>query len=136
MKNLAITLIIVFSLALITCKKEPPTIRFKNLTGATWVSDSLLANGADASGPGQILEKFKGELNFYANGTGNFGQYSGTWTLAYDDTQIILTTDSLPVPITTQIVELSSISLKVTTDYPNDIVPTEPIKIRMTFKSK
>ncbi len=136
MKNLIIALIFITGLILFSCTKETPTQRYNWLTGVSWQSDSLLANGQDASDPGELLEKFKGEVNFNKDGTGVFGVYAGTWTLAYDDTQILIKADSLPMRLTTKIVELSATALKITTEYPNLIVPTEPIQIRMTFNSK
>ena len=46
-----------------SCSKDTTSERFKLLTGPVWTTESLLANGIDASGPGQILEKFKGDAN-------------------------------------------------------------------------
>lgn len=136
MKNLVLSIMLVSCLNLVSCKKETTSERYNFLTGVSWLSDSLLANGEEAGGEGQLLEKFKGEANFYKNGTGVFGTYTGTWTLAYDDTQILIKADSIAIRLTTQIVELTATSLKITTEYPNLILPDEPIKIRMTFNSK
>jgi hypothetical protein len=136
MKNILITFIILSSLALYSCTKEDPSERFKLLTGPTWLTDSLLANGVDASDPGELLAKFKGEAKFNKNGTGVFGIYPGNWELAYSDTQIIISSDSIQIPLTTQIVELTTTSLKITTAYPNVFNPSDPIKIRMTFNPK
>lgn len=136
MKNLALSILLVSFLILLSCNKDDPSERYKLLTGVSWLSDSLMANGEEAGGEGQLLEKFKGEANFYKNGTGIFGDYKGTWTLAYDDTQILIKADSIAIRLTTQIIELSASSLKITTEYPNLILPDEPIMIRMTFKSK
>jgi hypothetical protein len=136
MKNIVYSLIILSGLIFYNCAKEQPSERFKLLTAPTWVSDSLLANGADASGPGGILEKFKGEVKFNKDGTGVFGIYTGNWQLIYDDTEINISTDSLPLPINAKIVELTTASLKITTAYPNVINPGDPIKIRMTFNPK
>jgi hypothetical protein len=129
MKKLVILMTILISFILFTCKKDDISQRFKLLTGPVWVSDSLLANGIDASDPGEVLEKFKGEAQFNTDGTGVFGIYTGTWKFAYDETEIIINSDSLQIPITAQVVELTKISLKITTGYPG-------IKIRMTFKTK
>ena len=136
MKNLAILLIISGFVYFASCKKETQSEQFKLLTGTTWISDSLLVNGADASGPGGFLEKFKGEAKFNEDGTGYFGIYTGTWRFSFEETQIVITADDLPLPLTTKIVELTQISLKVTTSYPNVINPSAPINIRMTFKAK
>jgi len=135
MKNLVLLIIISGFLLVSSCNKDSESERFKLLTTPTWASDSLLADGIDASGPGGILKNFKGEAKFNQDGTGNFGIYEGKWRFAYDETQIVIETDSLPIPLTTQIAELTSASLKITTSYPN-IVTGIPIKIRMTFKAK
>jgi hypothetical protein len=136
MKNLVVLLIISVCLYSASCKKDTQSEAFNLLTGPTWVSDSLLANKVDASGPTGLLKNFKGEAKFNADGTGNFGLYKGTWRFAYAETQLVITSDSLPVPLTTKIAELTKISLKVTTSYPNLANPTSPINLRLTFKAK
>ena len=136
MKNLALLLIVSACIYFTSCKKESDSAYFKFLTGPVWVSDSLLANKVDASGPTGLLKNFKGEAKFNTDGTGNFGIYKGTWRFAYDETQIVITADSLAIPLTTKIAELTAISLKVTTSYPNLINPSAPTNIRMTFKAK
>jgi hypothetical protein len=136
MKNLFLTLLLVGGIVMISCKKETTTQRFDYLTGVTWVSDSLLANGEDASEPGEILAKFKGEIIFNEDGTGVFGVYTGTWTFAYNETQILIDSDSLPLRLTTQIVELTASSLKITTEYPDLTNSSNTIYIRMTFNPK
>jgi hypothetical protein len=122
-------------MAFFACNKNSESERFKLLTGPTWGSDSLLANGVDASGPNGVLKNFKGDAKFNEDGTGNFGIYKGTWRFAYDETQIVIETDSLPIPLTTKIAELNTASLKITTSYPN-ITTGVTINIRMTFKAK
>ena len=123
-------------LLITACKEETQSESFKLLTTPIWVSDSLLANGVDASGPGQMLENFKGEAKFNEDMTGYFGVYTGTWRFAFDETQIVITTASLPIPLTTIIAELTKTSLKITTSYPDPVNPTTPVNIRMTFKAK
>jgi hypothetical protein len=135
MKNLALLLILTGCIFCTSCKKDSQSESFKLLTGPTWASDSLLADGKDASGPGGMLENFKGEAKFKADGTGYFGIYIGIWRFAFNETEIIITTDYLP-PLTTEIAELTKVSLKVTTSYPNLLNPTAPIRIRMTFKAR
>jgi len=134
MKNLTLLLIIAGCFYFSSCKKDSQSERFKLLTGPVWVSDSLLANGVDASGPDEFLENFNGEVKFNVDGTGKFGNYIGTWSLIYDETYIKITADSLPVPgpLNVKIAELTDISLKITTGYPT--IP--PTIIRMTFKAK
>jgi hypothetical protein len=134
MKNLALLLILTGCFYISSCKKDSQSEQFKLLTGPTWASDSLLANGADAGGTDGMLKNFKGEAKFNADGTGNFGIYTGTWRFVYNETQIVISTDSLPLPLTTKIAELTKISLKITTSYPN--IAGVPTKIRMTFKAK
>lgn len=136
MKNLALLLIISGCFYITSCKNDSQSESFKFLTGTTWTSDSLLANGIDASGPLGMLKDFKGEAKFNVDGTGNFGIYTGSWRFAFNETQLIITTDALPLPLTTKIAELTKTSLKVTTSFPNSINPVTPINIRMTFKAK
>jgi len=134
MKNLAILLLISGCVYFSACKKEIQSEKFILLTGSVWQSDSLLANGIDASGSGGFLENFKGEAKFNEDGTGTFGSYTGTWSFLYEETYIKITAESLPVPgpLNVEIAELTGNSLKITTSYPT--VP--PITIRMTFKPK
>jgi hypothetical protein len=136
MKNIALLLIISGCLYFSSCKKDSQSEQFKLLTGSVWVSDSLLANGEDASGTGGMLEDFKGEVTFKEDLTGSFGIYTGTWRFTYDETQIVITTESLPLPVTARIAELTKTSLKITTSFPNLLNPAAPINIRMTFKAK
>lgn len=136
MKNLALLLCIAGCVYFSSCKKDTQSEAFKLLTGSVWVSDSLLANGFDASVPGGLLEDFKGEALFNEDYTGSFGSYTGTWRFSFDETQIVITTPDLPVPLTAQIVELTNNSLKITTVFPNLVNPNSPINIRMTFKAK
>ena len=106
------------------------------LTAVVWKADSFLANGADASGPGQLLEKFKGEARFNKDYTGTFGKYSGTWWLSGNETQITIKSDSLLLPLTSNIVELIPSSFKITTAVPNPEDLSAQIKIRMTLIPK
>lgn len=116
------------------CNKNTESDNFKLLTGPTWRSDSLLVNGLDASGPAGLLENFKGDAKFNADGTGHFGSYAGTWRFASNETQLVIVADSLPFPLTTKIAELTKSSLKVNTSFPNQLNPTNPLKLRLTFK--
>lgn len=135
MKNL--TLLLLFSACIIfACRKDEKSEKFLLLTGHPWVSDSLLMNGVDASGPGQQLEKFKGNIEFREDGTGYFGQYTGTWRFSFNETQLVIDSDSLSVPLAALIDELTGVSLKINTSFPNLIDPQNPFDIRMTFKPK
>jgi hypothetical protein len=136
MKNLALLFIISGCFIVFACKKETTSENFRLLTGPVWASDSLLAEGVDVSKPGQLLAKFVGDIKFREDGTGYFGQYTGTWRFSYNETELVISADSLPVPtLTTNIVELTTKSLKVTTSYPSSN-QSNPFDIRMTFKAK
>ena len=110
MKKIALLLVIAGCFLIYSCNKDSQSEASKLLTGPVWASDSLLANGVDASfQPDGMLKNFKGEVKFNADGTGNFGNYTGTWRFAYNETQIVITTDSLPLPLTSKIAELTKI---------------------------
>jgi hypothetical protein len=134
MKNIVLFLAICLCFQIFSCKNETQSERFKLLTGPIWASDSLLVNGVDAGGPGGMLEKFSGDIKFNEDYTGYFGDYTGTWRFAFDETQIVISSDSLPIPLTAVIAELNTTSLKITTSY--QIPPSDPINIRMTFLAK
>jgi hypothetical protein len=114
------------------CSKDEKSEKFKLLTGHVWTTDSLLVNGIDASDPGEQLYKFKGDARFKEDGTGQFGKFPGTWRFAFDETQLVIDSDSLPFPLSTVLRELNATSLKITTNYPTN----PPIYVRMTFKPK
>jgi hypothetical protein len=137
MKNLLILLILTAVSVIFSCKKEddePILTPYELLTTRIWASDSLLANGEDASGPGQMLETFRGNAIFNTDGTGVLGNYDATWTLSVDNTEITILTVDPPMEIITVIRELTKESLKITTAVPDPNNPNEFIEIRMTFK--
>jgi hypothetical protein len=136
MKNLTLLIFIAGCLVFFACKKDTKSERFLLLTGPTWTSDSLLYNGLDASNPGGQLVKFKGDAKFREDGTGFFGQYIGTWRFTFNETELVIESDSLQVALTANIAELTKTSLKITTSYPNLANPSDPIDIRMTFMAK
>lgn len=136
MKNSAIFLLIMGFVWLASCEKDKDSENYKNLTGITWRSDSLLVNGVDASGPAGLLSDFRGDVKFNEDGTGTFGNYQGKWSFVLNETQLIITSDSLPLPITAAIRELTKTSLKLTTSFPNPQNLTSSLNIRMTFKPK
>jgi hypothetical protein len=131
MKNLAFIIIATISILGFSCsKKDNTSERFKLLTTPVWTADSLLANGADASQPGGLLANLKGDAKFNQDGTGTFGNYTGSWELSSDEKILTLRSSALPVPmVATTIVELTSKSLKVTTSLLT-------VEYRMTFKAK
>lgn len=112
------------------------TERLDLLTAHVWQSDQLLVNDVDASGPGQMLEAFKGEARFNRDGTGTFGSYTGTWNFAQNQTQLVIQSPSLDFPLITNIVELTATSLVITTSIPNPEAPQQPFNIRMSFIPK
>ena len=57
------------------------------------------------------------------------GKFNGTWRLTANETQIVISSDSLFFPLTVRIAELTQVSLKITTSYSST-------NIRMTFKAK
>lgn len=128
--------LIVFLCLAASCKKDNESERFVLLTTPVWSSDSLLADGQDAGGPGGVLENFKGDAKFRKDGTGYFGKYTGTWRFSSDETQLIISSDSLPIPVSANIAELTKVSLKITTIYPTSASPKGFFDIRMTFKAK
>jgi len=132
MKNIVPWLLITVLVCATSCK-EKTSERFDLLTSHAWTSDSLLADGVDASGVGELLEKFKGDIVFRVDGSGTFGQYTGTWMFVDNQTNLVIESPELAAALTTHIVELTSTSLKVTFTY----TTLEGNKnIRMTFKPK
>jgi hypothetical protein len=134
MKNPALLIIIICCFQIFSCSKSSQSDKFNLLTGPVWVSDSLLLNGVDAGGPGGLLANFKGDAKFNTDYTGYFGKYTGTWRFAFNETQLVIESDSLPIPLTAIIAELNSTSLKITTSFP--VTQGQPVNLRMTFKAK
>ncbi|MFN2314281.1 MAG: hypothetical protein ABR531_07465 [Bacteroidales bacterium] len=132
MKRHLLLFTLVMTIIVSSCNKENVSDRFTLLTSHTWTSDSLLANGVDASDPGEMLALFKGDADFNEDGTGTFGQYSGTWMFTDNETNVAIISPELSFALTTHIVELTKTSLKVTFSFPSQ----PPTNIRMTFKPK
>ena len=101
MKNLLLLIIVASLVSLSACSKEESSDRFDLITAHIWRTDSLLAGGVDARGTGKLLEKFAGDIKFNEDGTGYFGQYTGTWRFVYDETSIVLESPELPVSVGT-----------------------------------
>lgn len=136
MRNIALFLIISLCIAVSSCK-EKESERFRFLTEPTWVAVSLLANGADATGPDGLLEGFVGDAKFNADGTGTFGSYSGTWMFDVTEEKLIISSPSLPISVTLNIIELTSTSLKLQGSLPDlQNLAGPPIDIQMTFRPK
>lgn len=136
MKKLSLLLIIAAGLLTFACKKDKKSERFILLTTTFWTSDSLKANGEDAGDPGEFLANFNGDAEFYEDGTGYFGVYTGDWRFNTTETEITIVTNEMPLPIICKIVELTSASLKITTVVPDPINTSETVNVRMTFKPK
>ena len=138
MKKLAFSLFTATLFLLFACGKDDNghSERFNYLTTPVWESDSLLVNGQDAGGEGQMLADFEGDAKFNTDGTGYFGSYTGTWAFAQNETQLLISSPDLGGQLTTNIVLLNATDLKVTTIFPNFANPEEPYHIRMTFKAK
>lgn len=135
MKKLLLFLFSLSALGYISCKEEEPVLTpYELLTTRIWASDSLLANGVDASGPGEMLETFKGNAIFNTDGSGVLGNYNATWTLSVDNTEITIITVEPAMEIITTIRELTKTSLKITTAVADINNPGQFIEIRMTFK--
>jgi hypothetical protein len=133
MRNIVMWLLLAGLVIAVACSKDKTSERFALLTSHAWTSDSLLADGIDASDPGELLEKFKGDIVFNKDGTGTFGQYTGTWMFVDNETNLSISSPELTFTLTTHIAELTKTSLKVTFLYPT----LEGTKnIRMTFKPK
>lgn len=137
MKKLLKSVFLVSIIFFLSCSSEDEVSeRFKLLTSPTWESVDLLVDGEDASGEGQLLEKFKGDAKFYEDGTGYFGEYQGTWGFANKETELVIYTPELGFYLTTIIDELTSASLKISTEFPVIANPGETLSINMTFRVK
>lgn len=131
-----VTVLLIFAAVMLaSCKKnEEVSERFRLLTSHTWTSDSLLVDGIDASG--SLLANFNGDAKFNADHSGTFGTYSGTWQFEANETRLTITSQALTSVIIAEIKELTEVSLKITTVFPNLLNPSQPLSIRMTFKPK
>ncbi len=131
-----IFLLLVTGIFWFSCSEEMDvnSERFILLTAHIWEADSLMANGEEAGGSGGMLEGFTGDTQFYEDGTGYLGIYEGTWFFSNLENDITIDSDSLPIPITATIVELTEESFKITTSFPSLYLP--PVDIRMTFIAK
>lgn len=121
------------------CEKEKENEQSSGtnlLTSHVWISDSLLADGNEAGGQGDILYGFSGETKFNEDGTGYVGIYEGTWDLSKDGAVLTIDSDSLPAVVSAVVKELTESSLKITTTFPSQTLPIHLYQIRMTFIPK
>jgi hypothetical protein len=138
MKKSFLLIITIAAFVIAACDKEDePSDRFRYLTQTLWAADSLLVNGVDASGAGALLEDFNGTVDFREDGTGTFGEFEGTWRFQQNETELLITSDSLTMlpmnTLYTSIEELLANSLKVTATFPNPTDQTNPFRLRLTF---
>ena len=136
MKKQAVLFCMITGLLIIACSKEVTSERFRLLTTPVWASDSILANGAEPAGTWVFLKRFSGEAKFNEDFTGYFGKFKGQWRMNQDETEITIITDSLPLPIVTDIILLTSRDLKIDTSVTYPLNHDESADIRMTFKAK
>lgn len=136
-KSVLFFVIVAVAFVFVSCTKEEVTTDNLNLlTSHIWTADSLLADGVDEGGEGGLLEMFNGDTKFNDDGTGYVGEIVGNWQFSDNETAIAISSDSLPLPITTHIVELTVQSLKLTTSFPIQESPPVFADVRMTFKPK
>ena len=136
MKNLIGLSLVTAYLLLSGCSKDDESERFKLLTTPVWTSESILANGVEPAGSWVFLKQFSGDAKFNKDGTGSFGSYTGQWRFNEDETEITIITSTVPLPIITDIVVLTSQSLRITTTINNPLNPSESADVSMTFKAK
>ncbi len=134
MKRIFVLIAVLSTFCCLSCNKEEElSEKFIFLTTPTWQSVDLLVDGEDASGEGQALEKFMGEAKFHKDGTGYFGEYTGTWGFNNNETELVILAQEIGFPLTTVIDELTATSLKISTIFPST---PEPLNINMTFTAK
>ena len=121
-----------------SCSKKDDSERFKLLTGHIWESSELLVDGVDESGAGMLLEEFVGDAEFKTDGTGTFGQYTGTWSFSNNETKITISSPSLMngIPVTLNIEELTSAVFKMSTTLAIKLDLQNPNLIELTFTAK
>ncbi|HOS71330.1 MAG TPA: hypothetical protein PLZ75_02650 [Bacteroidales bacterium] len=127
---------IAIALLLTACSKEKESERFRLLTTPVWVSESILVNGVKPEGDWDFLNDFTGDAKFHKDGTGYFGSFTGEWKFNDAETEIIITTTTVPIPIVTEIIELTSVTLKISTTILNPQNPAESADVIMIFKAR
>ena len=122
----------------VSCKKNEltPEEKMNFLTSHIWAADSLLADGVDEGSAGGLLEIFNGDTKFNEDKTGYVGDIVGTWEFSDNESSLVITSDSLLIPVTMTIEELTEQSLKLTTIYPRQTSPLVYADVRMTFIPK
>lgn len=132
------TLLAAVVIIISSCSKKDDSERFKLLTGHIWESDELLVDGVDESGAGMLLEEFVGDAEFKTDGTGTFGQYTGTWSFSNNETKITISSPALMngIPVTLNIEELTSGVFKMSTTLPIKGDLANPNLIELGFVAK
>lgn len=136
MRNIICISFITIALLLTACSKEKESERFRLLTTPVWVSESILVNGVKPEGDWDFLNEFTGEAKFNKDGTGYFGSYTGEWRFNEAETEITIVPAAIGLPIITEIIELTSTTLKISPTIPNPQNPQESADIIMIFKAK
>lgn len=136
MRNIVCLTFITAVLLLTACSKDKKSERFRLLTTTAWINESVLVDGEEPAGDWDFLNEFTGEAKFNEDGTGNFGSYTGQWRFNETETEITITTESIPLPIVTRIIELTSERLEISTVTLNPQNPSETAEITMIFKSR
>ncbi|MFO7576012.1 MAG: hypothetical protein R6W67_12725 [Bacteroidales bacterium] len=135
MRSIVITAMLTYVMILFSsCSKEKESERFRLLTGNLWQSHLLMVDGEDESAG--LLAGFVGEAKFNKDGTGYFGQYTGTWYFSNNENNITITTPDLPAPLTTTVIELTSQRFKISTSYPIKLDPMNLNLIEISFVPK
>jgi len=132
------TLLAAVILIVSSCSKKDDSQRFKLLTGHIWESDELLVDGVDESGAGMLLEEFVGDAHFKTDGTGTFGQYTGTWSFSNNETKITIASPALMngLRVTLNIEELTSEVFAISTTLPIKLDPANPNLVELSFTAK
>jgi hypothetical protein len=136
MKKTGLVFMVICSLVLSACDRDDEddvSERFLLLTGSVWVSDQLLIDGVDASEG--LLANFRGEAVFRTDGTGSFGQYTGTWEFLNNETRIRILPQGF-LPIIADIVTLNQETLEIVTGFPNPEDTTQTWEVRMKFTAR
>lgn len=136
MRNIVCLSFITAVLLLTACSKDKKSERFRLLTTPVWVSESILVDGEEAAGDWDFLNEFTGEAKFNEDGTGSFGSFTGQWRFNEAETEITITTETMPLPIVTIIIELTSERLEISTVTLNPKNPSESAEVTMIFKTR
>lgn len=136
MKKEIVLFCLTVCLLVFACSKEEKSERFELLTTPVWTTESIVATGADTTGVGVLVKMLKGDAKFNEDGTGTFGTFTGQWNFNSDETEITITTLSLPGSLVADIITLTAQSLKLSTDITLPTHQEDLINIQMSFNVK